>query len=703
MGLTFLTPLFALGALALAVPILVHLVHKERKETTPFPSLMFLRRTPYQHSRRQRIRDWLLFLLRAFAVLLVVAAFARPVLQRAFAAATPQVGGREVVVLLDQSFSMREGDRWTRAQAAARSTIDGIGSEDRATVILFDDGARAAGEATNDRLPLRAAVDSARPTDAATRYAPAFTLARRILGGTRLPQRELVVITDFQRSGWDLTEEARMPAGTDVKPVDVGGTATSDRAVRSVELRRDLGQATERIAVSARISNVGPAVRGLEARLEVNGRTVETSRIDLGADAGGLVTFPAVPIPEAPQRAAVRLAPDALPGDDVYHFVLERSPSIPVLLVGDATPGSERSLYLQRALEIGDRPSFDLTVRRVTQLSPNDFAGRRLVVVNDAPYPTGEEGRRLERFVRGGGGLIVAQGEVMAPGTWPGLGNGLLPAQIGPLTDRISGQGAVLGFVDRSHPALALFGSARSGDLSAARFFRYRPIPTDSGVLARFDDGSVALAEHRVGRGRVLVWASSFDGYWNDLPRQPVFLPFVHQLARYAAAYRATRSVYEVGEAVDLASVVRDEPSAGREAADTTAVAREAHVAVSPGGSRLRIGGEGGLGALVPREAGVYEVRRAGRPGERPRLVAVNVPARELEFARFDPTRLTNLVVPEPGAAGPADAAEPPDVAEQEREQSLWWYLLLIVTTLLVAESILADRLSISRPAPARS
>ena len=56
--MSFLAPLFAVGLAALAIPILVHLVHKERKETTPFPSLMFLLRTPYQHSRRQRIRDW---------------------------------------------------------------------------------------------------------------------------------------------------------------------------------------------------------------------------------------------------------------------------------------------------------------------------------------------------------------------------------------------------------------------------------------------------------------------------------------------------------------------------------------------------------------------------------------------------------------------------------------------------------------------
>jgi len=94
--MAFLAPLFIIGIAALAVPILVHLVHKERKETTPFPSLMFLLRTPYQHSRRLRIRDWLLFLTRALVFLLLVAAFARPVFDRPPDAAAAAVsGGRE--------------------------------------------------------------------------------------------------------------------------------------------------------------------------------------------------------------------------------------------------------------------------------------------------------------------------------------------------------------------------------------------------------------------------------------------------------------------------------------------------------------------------------------------------------------------------------------------------------------------------------
>src|SRR5687768_5263063 len=82
MSLTFLAPLFLLGLLAVAVPVIVHLVNRERQNAIAFPSLMFLRRVPFRSVRRQRIRHWSLFALRCLALALLALAFARPFLDR---------------------------------------------------------------------------------------------------------------------------------------------------------------------------------------------------------------------------------------------------------------------------------------------------------------------------------------------------------------------------------------------------------------------------------------------------------------------------------------------------------------------------------------------------------------------------------------------------------------------------------------------
>ena len=117
--MSFLTPLFLLGLATLAVPVIIHLIQRERKNVVQFPSLMFLRRIPYQSVRRRRIRNWPLLLLRLAALALIVAAFARPFLRRDTLSAAAAGGAREVVVLIDRSYSMGYGDRWARATAAA--------------------------------------------------------------------------------------------------------------------------------------------------------------------------------------------------------------------------------------------------------------------------------------------------------------------------------------------------------------------------------------------------------------------------------------------------------------------------------------------------------------------------------------------------------------------------------------------------------
>src|SRR5688572_5721278 len=119
----FLAPAFLAGLLALAVPVLIHLTHRTRSETVPFPSLMFLQRIPYKSSRRQTLRHWLLFALRCLAFVLLVSAFARPFFATPGEAAAVLEGGRTRVVLLDRSGSMGYGDRWTRAVEAARRAL----------------------------------------------------------------------------------------------------------------------------------------------------------------------------------------------------------------------------------------------------------------------------------------------------------------------------------------------------------------------------------------------------------------------------------------------------------------------------------------------------------------------------------------------------------------------------------------------------
>jgi len=672
-----LAPLFLLGLAAIAVPVLVHLVQREKRDPTAFPSLMFVEQTPAPFSARRHLRDPLLLVLRALALLALVLAFARPVFGRQAQAGEADQRRREIVVLLDRSFSMRVGQRWAVARAAVDSVIGGLAPGDRLTLMPFDRRATAVTEATGDLKQLRAGLDTVSLTDESTRLAPAIALAQQRLASSDAPRKAVVLISDFQRTSWDITDDVQLAAGIELVPVDVASVApVSDRSVRSVEVRPTGSGATQQVIVSARIVNAGDAVRAVTARLELAGRVVEERRVDLPRDGGATVNFAAIAVPPEPVPARVVLDADAVPGDDAHHFLLQQSPALRTLLIA-----GRPSQYLTQALSIGSAPRFDVITRTPSGVRAADLIGRRLVILADGAFPTGLGVASLLRFVQDGGGLVVALGEPASARSWTGPASALLPGTIRSATDP-RGDGAVLGSLDSQHPALSLLTGERAGDLLAARFLRYRAIDTTAGVLARFDDGSAALTEHAVRRGRVLTFASSLDGSWNDLPRQPAFLPFIQQLARYAAAWRDAPGALRIGASVQPADL-----------AGAAGAGQKRWVVLGPSGARTQVGGADTPAALELREAGVYELRPGGSPGARPVLLAANIDPAELDFTSFDVTQLTSALA-DPARRGSADAvaAEPESFADREARQHTWWYLMAAAVLLLAAESIIARR-----------
>jgi hypothetical protein len=679
----FLTPLFLVGLAALAVPILVHLTNRPRTETVAFPSLMFLEKIPYRSVRRQSLRHWALFALRCAAFVILALAFARPFFGRATRAATPVDGARVRVVLLDRSYSMGYTGRWAHAVEAARGSLAELGPQDRAAIVLFDRAPQSSGEPTTDRARLSAELDAARPGSGVTRYAPALRAAQEILDTASVPRREIVLISDFQKAGWEGADDVRLPETTTLTSIDVSGGPTSNLAIPGVDLERDYALGRERVIPTARLVNKGArAVSDVDVTFEVDGRVVRQQKASLGPNTSASVTFEPFPLPPTTARATVRVTPDALPEDDTFHLVLAPGGDLPVLSLENGPPRG-RSLYLQRALSIGHRPRFRMEVKDVAQLRAEDLVPGMLVVLNDAA-PQGAVTARLREFVSAGGGLLVVLGDQSAPGAWSGDAATLLPGPFGPAVDRSAEWGATLAYVDYSHPVFEIFRGPHSGDFSSSRFFRYRRLEARDGVLARFDDGAPALATKDIGKGRVMVWTSSLDTSWNDLALQPVFLPFLHQLVRFAARHVDIPASHTVGEALDLSR----EPLLRK--ADAAAL--------SPSGERTRLAiGTLGLELGAP---GFYEVRPAAG-GTPVQVAAVNVDRAESDLAAMDPEELA-AAVQRGGTGGNGLRAETAlTTDERESRQGLWRYLLMAALLLLAVETMLSNRLS-SRASAAR-
>jgi Aerotolerance regulator N-terminal/von Willebrand factor type A domain/CARDB len=677
--MSFLAPLFLIGLAGLAIPVFLHLIQKERKQVVQFPSLMFLRRIPYQSVQRRRIRHWLLLMLRLAALALIVMAFGRPFFRGTDPAAASANGAREVVILLDRSYSMSYGDRWTRAVAAARSAVESLSPSDRGSIVLFGSATDVALRSTSDKGRLLSALAGAKLSSGATHYGPVLKLAGSILSESSLPRREVVLVTDFQRGGWRGADGVRLPDGAVLTPVSISDPETANTSVTPVALERSTFSNQERVTVTAGVANHGSkAIDGVDLTLEVNGRAIQTQRVKVEPNASTSASFAPVTLTASEVRATVKLADDAMTRDNVFHFMVAAPRPVRTLIVNRGG-GRDATLYLSRALAVGDAPRFETITREAEGLGADDLQSAAIVVLNDVQVSTGFA-ERLGKFVEHGGGLLIVAGQ---RGTWPQERAALVPALAGEAVDRSRGQAGRLVGLEYGHPMFEPFRAPRSGDFSAARFYGYRAMTAQQGgnVLARFDDGTVALVERRVGAGRVMVWGSSLDIEWNDLALKPIFLPFVQQLGRHLAAYREAEPWLTVGEVLDPAR------TAAAHAADVRTV-------ISPTGQRITLDPEGG--DVVPlEEQGFYELRGQSASGGPAATVAANVDLSESDLTPMDPKEVVAAVTGR--AASAASSGESVEMTDATREsmQRVWWYLLFAGVLLLAAETFVSNRSAI--------
>ena len=673
--MSFLAPLFLLGGLLVAIPVVLHLTRR-RREPVPFPSFLLLQMTSATaRFKRRRFRNIPLLILRCLALLLLAAAFAEPVLRGGALAAT---GGTplDLAVLVDRSLSMTVGDRVEAAREAAAEEVGGLGRDDRAIVLGFDGRATAYTELTGDTGILRQAVAGLSAGGGGTSFVSALGLAGRLLPVTSGRRREVVLISDLQRSGFeDGRPQPSLPPGVELRVRQVGRTPPANAWISEVTVAP---AGRDQLVVSAEIrfapSDRRPEWDG-EVELLLAGRTVDRQRLTVAADRLAAARFSPILRPSEPLAAEVRLPEDALAGDDRFHFLIHPEAAIRVADLG----GSPPSVYVREALGVGVAPGFLLSRAPVSGEGAvrGALEGSRVALVRDPGRLDAGAVRAVREFVEQGGGLVMAMGPRRLSRAAVTELEAFAPAVPGQFVDR--DPAGRLGDFAARHPVFEPFGERGPAGLGSLAFFRYRSfsgVSPDAGILARFDDGKPAIIESARGEGRILLFASSLDAEWTDLPRRPAFVPFLHRMVEVAAGYERIPIGYRVGESVDPESAFRLSPGASGEADEI--------LTDSPSGERTILTG---TGALRLEEPGLYRARRPGAAAFR--QIGVNPPLVESDLRALDPTevRMAAAARPEPESEVTATQATP-----QLPERAVWWLLLGGLVLLLASEAWAANR-----------
>ena len=342
--MSFLSPLYLVGAALVALPIVLHLLRRDVAPPVPFTAVRLLRNTAVDRSRRHRLRDLLLLAARVCALLLLAASFARPYVAGAVTT------GRTTVVAVDRSFSMAAPGRMERARALAWEAVDAAAG-DRIAIVAFDDRADVLA-VPGTAADARAAVSGVAAGYGATRYAAAFDKAAELLANE--PQGRLVIVSDLQRGGFD-AGGAVLTEGIDLLVRDAGGPATNVSVSAAA-----LDGARRRAVATGR--NHGDTARTVTVRATIGTAPAVTKRVSIaGGDAAEVVY-------DAPPAApTLRVTIDDGEGyaADNERFAVAESHALPRVLVAAGAPGNAAGFYLSRALQAEAEDGAEFDVRTV--------------------------------------------------------------------------------------------------------------------------------------------------------------------------------------------------------------------------------------------------------------------------------------------------------------------------------------------------
>ncbi|HZS07186.1 MAG TPA: VWA domain-containing protein [Blastocatellia bacterium] len=680
--MSFLNPLFLLGLAAVVAPIIVHLVRRTNAKRVEFASLMFVRRVPQRTIRRRRLHNLLLLLMRCLALLLLVLAFARPY----FSGAGAELGrnNRATVVMLDNSYSMRYGRRFEQAKARAKAII-GESSGERIALVSFGQGYDVLSRFTTETAKLNSLVDGAQAGLGGTDYAQALRGAESLLKEAATKEQRVVLISDFQKAGWNQAE-AGFRLGRDVKlvPVDVSEGEAPNLAITDVNAQPVIYQQKYTDKLVARVANHSDEERsGVRVEFQLNDKTVEKREIRIPARDVALVEFTDFNLSDGVNRAMIEASGDAnsdkLPIDNRFYFTLRRETQSKALVIEAAVRGRSESLYLRNALTTGDNLPFTLDVKTAGSVNPGELGEYKVIIVNDAGEVSAALAEQLAKFVEKGGGVVIAAGRHTEASSFNQSFKAISPAALGEAVESHADP-VSMSEVKTDHPIFELF--RQSGRLAMARVYGYhRSTPNEkSSVLARFEDGSPALVEGSYGNGKVLLFTSTLDAGWNDLPLTPTYLPLVRQMVRH------------LGEREENAWHPLGQPFTAPAAKDGSLPAVDA-----PGGTRITERTQTATGELIvnAREQGFYRLRYPDRSD----FSAVDLDGKESDLSRLDINEFTASVTDgdAKAAQAAAEADGKPGKEELESRQRVWWSLLIASLALFVTEAILARRTKMAR------
>ncbi len=499
--------------------------------------------------RRVKIKEYLLLLIRSLVILLVVAAFARPALRGGFASKVGAHAKTSIVILLDNSYSMRyetkEGSLFDLAKKKAIKIISQLKEGDEAGLILFaSEPELTRKKPTYDFKGLLNQLDESLPSYKVTDVGCALKSAFEILKDSKNLNQEIYLISDMEKSGWyfaDKSPPSLEGKGAKLYLLNVWSEERQNLCIEKIDFGNQLIEKGRPFQIKAQVANfTSQPVKSLLVGFYLDGRRVNQTDIDI--ERGGKATVEFVQTVETAgiHTGFFEITDDDLMIDNRRYFAFKIPEKIEVLLVGEHQRNTH---HLRLALNPQQKSDVHMVVSEADRksLAGIDFNKYKVIIFSNLSRLSDVGLTNLERFVKRGGGVLFILGnnvepEFYAQRIFKRFFDLDLKAPLTP-TKNVGGF-FTLEKIDWNHPIFQVYQNVEKKFLPQIKFSSLFELPQRKNmkVISRFNLGKPALIEKDLGSGKVMLFATSLDEKESDLVIHPFFIPFVNRTVEYLAS-----------------------------------------------------------------------------------------------------------------------------------------------------------------------
>ncbi len=684
-----LAPLYLAGLAALSLPLIFHLVRRTPRGRQEFSSLMFLLPSPPRLTRRSRLDQILLLLLRLAALTLLAFAFARPFFREAATLALEELPARRVAILVDSSASMRRGDLWRQALSKIDQELANLGPHDEVALYTFGDRLRTqvgfdsgdADTASPRAEVVRQAAKKLRPSWESTDLGSALTGVVSEVAATgdvkqSAAEPQIIVISDFQKGcKLDALQAFEWPPRVRVINRRLTPKSATNAFVQLLNSDEDSADAQPRIRVAS-------AADSKDDQFFVTWAAQNQDAAKPAAHETAVYVPPGqsrvvkLPRPEDNLQAdRLILRGDEHDFDNTFYVVPPRKQQVKILYLGADAADDEQGPQFYLKLATSGDPLRQVTLASLDSNNPASLSGEKppqvVVITRNIPAAILAS---IRGYVERGGTLVLAPQDQEAASIVPALLDDVeLSAKPAAASDYL-----LLGEIDFTHPLFVPFANPRYSDFTKIHFWKHRSFvlseDATTTAIAKFDNGEPAILERQIGQGRALLFASGWHPAESQLALSSKFVPLIAALLDQACGSTEALASVAVGQPVEL-----------------PAIGGSSFVVRKPDGAEARISSEKSAAFSETDQPGIYEITS----GDEPQRFAVNLATAESNTAPLELEQLEQLGVK--ASTGLSRAEQLKRIRQQrdtelESRQKFWRWLLVGTLGILIFETFWAGR-----------